>query len=135
MIPRPPTSTRTDALFPYTTLVRSGFGAPALFLRQIGIADFESLGRDVGAVGEELLGRRRALGAGTIDADLDPLVHVIGRADRRRIGIKASIEAEGSGVDVALLETTPRCAAERAEMHLLEREQAGRGTGRAPGRE
>src|SRR3546814_4794350 len=31
MIRRPPRSTRTDTLFPYTTLFRSGFGARASF--------------------------------------------------------------------------------------------------------
>src|SRR3546814_16618344 len=30
MIRRPPRSTRTDTLFPYTTLSRTGFGQPAL---------------------------------------------------------------------------------------------------------
>src|SRR3546814_11494745 len=33
MIRRPPRSTRSDTLFPYTTLFRSDFSAAALFLR------------------------------------------------------------------------------------------------------
>src|SRR3546814_12611938 len=35
MIRRPPRSTRTDTLFPYTTLFRSGFGIAALVLRHL----------------------------------------------------------------------------------------------------
>src|SRR3546814_15333077 len=34
MIRRPPRSTRTDTLFPYTTLFRSAFGALRIILRQ-----------------------------------------------------------------------------------------------------
>src|SRR3546814_2481086 len=41
MIRRPPRSTRTDALFPYTTLFRSGVGgSPAGFMSARGAADF-----------------------------------------------------------------------------------------------
>src|SRR3546814_2103705 len=43
MIPRPPRSTRTDTLFPYTTLFRSVYVTDAR-----GIVGFDSSGRDVG---------------------------------------------------------------------------------------
>src|SRR3546814_2301070 len=37
MIRRPPRSTRTDTLFPYTTLFRSVFGALAMAIRRAGV--------------------------------------------------------------------------------------------------
>src|SRR3546814_11664694 len=40
MIRRPPRSTRTDTLFPYTTLFRSLYGAIALAISMLGIAGF-----------------------------------------------------------------------------------------------
>src|SRR3546814_11402517 len=40
MIRRPPRSTRTDTLFPYTTLFRSDLGAMATIGRGAAIADF-----------------------------------------------------------------------------------------------
>src|SRR3546814_7462619 len=66
MIRRPPRSTLTDTLFPYTTLFRSLFFPPSLDMREVehgtdalqdltsGVGDFEPDGRehldDVGAV-------------------------------------------------------------------------------------
>src|SRR3546814_1498419 len=41
MIPRPPRSTRTDTLFPYTTLFRSGAGSSAMRYRLVGSAHVE----------------------------------------------------------------------------------------------
>src|SRR3546814_14711973 len=46
MIRRPPRSTRTDTLFPYTTLFRSPFGhTPSQRIEQRGIADVDALAR------------------------------------------------------------------------------------------
>src|SRR3546814_3129743 len=43
MIRRPPRSTRTDTLFPYTTLCRSGKPRPALIVQSNLLAELESL--------------------------------------------------------------------------------------------
>src|SRR3546814_17528981 len=60
MIRRPPRSTRTDTLFPYTTLFRSGV-PPCRFLA-LGRQPFQLDVFDRGQLGRELLGRleRRA---------------------------------------------------------------------------
>src|SRR3546814_1108762 len=49
MIRRPPRSTRTDTLFPYTTLVRSG--SPARHVDQRAIAE-DDIGRHAACLGE-----------------------------------------------------------------------------------
>src|SRR3546814_4749092 len=57
MIRRPPISTRTDTLFPYTTLFRSLLFEPALVLQQdgdgivVGPVDADGLGRLFGGEG------------------------------------------------------------------------------------
>src|SRR3546814_11332402 len=43
MIRRPPRSTRTDTLFPYTTLFRSEIGYRVSAIFEIGIYDFDKL--------------------------------------------------------------------------------------------
>src|SRR3546814_12569753 len=74
MIRRPPRSTRTDTLFPYTTLFRSELDAPALILRIAERGDFRG---DLGAFGIGL--RPAALeitGLGVDLADREADAHV-----------------------------------------------------------
>src|SRR3546814_13590743 len=74
MIRRPPRSTRTDTLFPYTTLFRSELDAPALILRIAERGDFRG---DLGAFGIGL--RPAALeitGLGVDLADREAEAHV-----------------------------------------------------------
>src|SRR3546814_7556853 len=72
MIRRPPTSTRTDTLFPYATLFRSsGDGPAAGRLTEIRIFDFngDRLSRDVMglAIAPDILGQWPQLGFGQIE--------------------------------------------------------------------
>src|SRR3546814_7970504 len=69
MIRRPPRSTRTDTLFPYTTLFRSAVGVARIRFadhvqQQGGIGDAAGHGADVGegAEGAERIGRHAAEG-------------------------------------------------------------------------
>src|SRR3546814_6714211 len=71
MIRRPPRSTRTDTLFPYTTLFRSKPGLDLPF-RHAGIA--------IG-VEQALFGRDRQ--AGAVDVDRPALENPVGRPERR----------------------------------------------------
>src|SRR3546814_14091629 len=95
---RPPRSTRTDTLFPYTTLFRSGVGAADHAVR-IALRDIEDLARArLRQVGERrehavirLIGRDlgilrpSAIGIGIeIVAGLDALVHSV-RSEERRV--------------------------------------------------
>src|SRR3546814_15743282 len=52
MIRRPPRSTRTDTLFPYTTLFRSGFDRPP-----VGLVVIRLIGNDFGRLPERVLAR------------------------------------------------------------------------------
>src|SRR3546814_4603832 len=65
MIRRPPRSTRTDTLFPYTTLVRSG--SPARHVDQRAIAE-DDIGRHAACLGE-------------VEAQL------LQRVEQRRVGV------------------------------------------------
>src|SRR3546814_19250016 len=56
---RPPRSTRTDTLFPYTTLFRSQRGRPIVGAAAIAQVDF--------GVGEAAVGARRGIGRGAVD--------------------------------------------------------------------
>src|SRR3546814_18544344 len=98
MIRRPPRSTRTDTLFPYTTLFRSAF----LFDFPRIEADHRFVADDVGLVGAEAveLGpHRAAIGAEHADFDeiagLDVggqedgtchMVEIVARSEERRVG-------------------------------------------------
>src|SRR3546814_548748 len=66
MIRRPPRSTRTDTLFPYTTLFRScfpcGFDIAGGDCSPDGIEPFPPLGRTGGGAGRFADGRERILG-------------------------------------------------------------------------
>src|SRR3546814_4535708 len=86
MIRRPPRSTRTDTLFPYTTLFRSGqldaFGLAQFGLDRLGdLVQAVDAGPDVVAV----LGRFDIVGAG-VERRLE---HRVGVARTRRIGDQA----------------------------------------------
>src|SRR3546814_19745842 len=98
MIRRPPRSTRTDTLFPYTTLFRSAADLPgqqaaacverggggvelvALVARQVGGGAAErEIGQRVGAVGRRIrphFGLRRGRAAGDVDAGEIGRAHV-----------------------------------------------------------
>src|SRR3546814_7854973 len=87
MIRPPPRSTRTDTLFPYTTLFRShdrtaGRGGEPLVVRQLGDAAAHRLDDLPPA-------RQRAKGDGDIAAEGDPVrdvkvaVHIAGRIEQR----------------------------------------------------
>src|SRR3546814_8444900 len=56
MVPRPPRSTRTDTLFPYTTLFRSGAGQAAESYGGINLIAEQTL---AGLVGTAATGRRQ----------------------------------------------------------------------------
>src|SRR3546814_18797874 len=56
MIRRPPRSTRTDTLFPYTTLFRSGRGAGDAVLGEDAV-EVGRAGETLGEVGADLLGQ------------------------------------------------------------------------------
>src|SRR3546814_13514821 len=66
MLRRPPRSTRTDTLFPYTTLFRSGHVAPSLDLERIALrlGEFPALAAEGGTETCEI---ERALPAGDDD--------------------------------------------------------------------
>src|SRR3546814_382944 len=93
MIRRPPRSTRTDTLFPYTTLFRSAFGALAL---------------------RDDLAERRRVAANIFD---DPALHLHRLAERGHFGVEPLLccrdlfvaghrrgEAVGEQLTVALVE-------------------------------
>src|SRR3546814_13563658 len=99
MIRRPPGSTRTDTLFPYTTLFRSERLRAGVAVAAAGPADLRE--RDGVAVGVGQVGRRGhgqyAVAAGepaaTVEAtDVDLLRHVaeheivVGRSEESRVG-------------------------------------------------
>src|SRR3546814_2800607 len=93
MIRRPPRSTRTDKLFPYTTLFRSGPHAVLLRLAA-GI-----LGGDLRRVGGRLARALEALTAGRRPGDGVPL-HV---GDRDHRVVEARVHMGDAGRDVLLL--------------------------------
>src|SRR3546814_2524197 len=104
MIRRPPESTRTDTLFPYTTLFRSGLRRQRLALLQ---RRGEKVGEPVGEVDVVLLRRlvalfQKALVAGP--ADLDAAVE---------IGLGARHAVEAGRVEPRLLAEDRRIGMER----------------------
>src|SRR3546814_222048 len=63
MIRRPPRSTRTDTLFPYTTLFRSGIGGVVAEVPEAGLVDVEAadhVALGVEDADDDVLGARRA---------------------------------------------------------------------------
>src|SRR3546814_5008322 len=101
MILRPPRSTRTDTLFPYTTLFRSPAGKPRRW-RDRGLARRARLGlRVVPALlaFDDGRRRRRAPGAGLVDLDRRVVAqHRVdeppGRLHRRVAGEQAGVAAD-----------------------------------------
>src|SRR3546814_3048335 len=89
MIRRPPRSTRTDTLFPYTTLFRSveietGDGEEGFGIAHIGRDAPADLADEAGAEAGRLvhlLGHALGLGAGPIAAGADAKGHPVGIAD------------------------------------------------------
>src|SRR3546814_12442352 len=84
MIRRPPRSTRTDTLFPYTTLFRSGFPERTIrgfgpAIRKLGYG--RGWGRPWSAEEDALLSRAYAQGL-----SLTPLKQQLGRSEERRVG-------------------------------------------------
>src|SRR3546814_20556776 len=88
MIRRPPRSTRTDTLFPYTTLVRSTGGFPHLRNRYA----HPSLLQEIGCATDALVRRRAGTNAGhsasdphlcaqPLRADLQPIPPWLRRTD------------------------------------------------------
>src|SRR3546814_9359652 len=79
MIRRPPRSTRTDTLFPYTTLFRSGRISPSLYTGEPNTNDYV---KTVASIGYDF---RHDFGAGTVfrqnvrfeDSKVDPTVMVV----------------------------------------------------------
>src|SRR3546814_11940694 len=85
MIRRPPRSTRTDTLFPYTTLFRSGFDIVGVQVGQLGLRDLTNL--VLGQLADLLLVRN----AGALlqaSGLLDQLGgrRSLGRSEERRVG-------------------------------------------------
>src|SRR3546814_20124534 len=82
MIRRPPRSTRTDTLFPYTTLFRSNAGKARF--QGVELEGRWTLGRDVGAAGDRLA---VSGSLGYINADYLRFIDARGIdvADRRKI--------------------------------------------------
>src|SRR3546814_10077171 len=119
MIRRPPRYTRTDTLFPYTTLFRSGFVAPVRFARQIRVADLEALRRDVRAVRQQFLGRWRAHRARNRDAEFRALEDVIGCAERAREAVEIAFEAQRLRAHIGLFIARRGFEPERARRIFL----------------
>src|SRR3546814_16042113 len=88
MIRRPPRSTRTDTLFPYTTLFRSD-----LFLQMIGKAAGELEYRLGGGVVADQLGR-------AFPANLDPgeQIGLCPRHAKQALRLEAAVLAENFGI-------------------------------------
>src|SRR3546814_7068955 len=98
MIRRPPRSTRTDTLFPYTTLFRSSRIVAETFLAQLhGLEDAERAIHDDGSRGHAVVQR------GGIDEGLDCRSRLPLGLRRPVEGAKARIEAALHGVDAAVM--------------------------------
>src|SRR3546814_4133744 len=94
MIRRPPRSTRTDTLFPYTTLFRSDEGAPLRFL-----------GRRLVTVVELYATLRGEHGDGSLRGDLVDQCRgeVLGAAALRKLGYDHVADGEGGQEHAGLL--------------------------------
>src|SRR3546814_2358470 len=108
MIRRPPRSTRTDTLFPYTTLFRSRAGAdPRRSRSRAGAIDAYSAEtrRRIARAGP---GRRDDAGADH-DARQD-MARLLGQWRRRGLRALGRMERARGGEDRALSLSRPRCA-------------------------
>src|SRR3546814_17983040 len=72
MIRRPPRSTRTDTLFPYTTLFRSSLNS---FAAQIGLRTQRHQGFSIDEVGHEIIGGMLMQAVGCVPLDDLALLH------------------------------------------------------------
>ena len=104
-------------------------GAVGGFFPEAAVANLERLGAAVRAVGEQLLGRRRALGMRQVDADADPLGQRDAATDRSGISVEAAIEGVGFatelgelGLDAAVFDAARGFGLERAEVEGLQSE-------------
>src|SRR3546814_13764410 len=99
MIRRPPRSTRTDTLFPYTTLFRSEYGPRILLKEDEEVSDFvagqlRQEGVDI-LTGHEAIGIEgktliaRAAG-GEVSIPFDDLILAVGRKDRKSTRLNSS---------------------------------------------
>src|SRR3546814_13126139 len=71
-----------------------GFGATVRFALQIRVAELEALRRDVRAVRQQFLGRRRTHRARDREAELAAFEDVIGRTDCAREAVEITFETE-----------------------------------------
>src|SRR3546814_17460905 len=94
MIRRPPSSTRTDTLFPYTTLFRSGFGLGQL----LGTRQIKKMISSY--VGENQEFERQFL-AGELELEFNPHGTLAERLRAGGAGIPAFFTATGYGTVVA----------------------------------
>src|SRR3546814_15618125 len=93
MIRRPPISTRTDTLFPYTTLFRSAIAPirPAPRQAHDFVREQAARGRDMDFAGDEAaeavpIEPRRRGGAGGEPIEADRVEHRVPRSEERRVG-------------------------------------------------
>src|SRR3546814_18019488 len=115
MIRRPPRSTRTDTLFPYTTLFRSDEGAPLRFL-----------GRRLVTVVELYATLRGEHGDGSLRGDLVDQCRgeVLGAAALRKLGYDHVADGEGGQEHAGLLGPRTGLVLEEAGFHQI-RDQLG----------
>src|SRR3546814_3630331 len=106
MIRRPPRSTRTDTLFPYTTLFRSA-GGLAVLERQIGATRSQHENLRTAVLVDENLTRARFLGLRHQEIDDDRLA-APGRANDQRVANVALVQAEKVGAACARLHPRDR---------------------------
>src|SRR3546814_7347019 len=126
MILRPPRSTRTDTLFPYTTLFRSPAGKPRRW-RDRGLARRARLGlRVVPALlaFDDGRRRRRAPGAGLVDLDRRVVAqHRVddppGRLHRHVAGELAGVAADSVAEQAFVLRLFVRVLVARGQLYVL----------------
>src|SRR3546814_18158268 len=97
MLRRPPRSTRTDTLFPYTTLFRSGFEKADAAQRKdrrplpaVGIAEARRHLHQTLNVGDALFAQRIAADRGDRHRHVDEILGVLGSGDDDQIGSASS---------------------------------------------
>src|SRR3546814_7543499 len=114
MIRRPPRSTRTDTLFPYTTLFRS---LPAPLAGHVGLADQEALDR---GAGEALVPERDGLGeAGLLHEVARELAHRL--AARNLAAVHIPRQADDQPADAVVAAEGGELRGVLAELAALQR--------------
>src|SRR3546814_6252091 len=113
MIRRPPRSTRTDTLFPYTTLFRSAEARTRSLLRQ----ELFALPRSVDPAPDDP-GRAVARGRAVRNRDDDPAAHPVGaRAGRASVRGARGVAGARRGQRIAAADVPDRA---RSEEHTSE---------------